>query len=178
MKTNAIITKRKLDLFSHTKKIGKNILFFCLFFGAFLNAPANASEETISSSTDGSHFKIEIDIQQQLVKVFENDFLIKEMPCSTGMNNMTPTGSFTSYEKIESAEIEMDETVISYYYLTKFNGNFALHSKIFGDHPFVEEGNEKFEKGEPSSMGCIRLLLPDAKWLYDEIGLGVTVEVY
>lgn len=156
-------------------KLLKKTLFFCLFLGTFLNA----SDKSLSSPEDGSHFKIEIDLQQQLVKVFEDDFLIKEMPCSTGMiDTPTPTGSFKSYEKAKSTQVEIDEVEISFYYLTKFNGDISLHSQIFGDHPFVEEGNEKFEKREPSSMGCVRLLLADAKWLYDEIGLGAIVEVY
>ena len=74
--------------------------------------------------------------------------LIKELPCSTGMpNTPTPTGSFETYEKLASNEIELDGKKISYYFLSNFNGHIGFHSKIFGEHPMEEEGGEGFKKG-------------------------------
>ncbi len=158
------------------------ILFFCLFVTPFANMSAEVSEVEMASSSavfDGESIRIEVDLQQQLVRVLEKGALIKEMPCSTGKaDTPTPAGSFKTYEKIEDCQAEINGTTISYFYMTKFNGGIGLHSKIFGDSPLVEEWDKKFENREPSSGGCVRLLLSDAKWLYETIGVGAKVEVH
>lgn len=164
-------------------RFSQTILFFCLFIISFINLPVDASEADIASSDSaikGESVRIEVDLGQQLVRVFSKDARIKEMPCSSGKaDTPTPEGSFETYEKVENSQwTEPDGNVISFYYFTRFNGGLGFHSKIVGNSPFVEEGERKFENREPSSMGCVRLLLSDAKWLYDEIGLGAKVEVH
>ena len=123
-------------------------------------------------------YSFKIYLKDQTVKVYQDDQLIKEFPCSTGIKaGSTPSGSFKTYFKKEKDTwVEDDGTEINYYYSIKFNKNIAFHSQIEGDHPLVKEGEKLFLDRKPSSMGCVRLEKEDAKWIYD-LPLGMDVEV-
>jgi lipoprotein-anchoring transpeptidase ErfK/SrfK len=146
------------------------LLMCCLMTGAIVLS---------LSATEVPQVRITVDTQKQLVQVFEDQILVREMRCSTGMPE-TPTakGIFHIYQKQPSDEFVEGEAKISYYFLSQFNGHTAFHSMLYGDHPFVEEGEKRFEQGLPSSMGCVRLLLADAQWIYDNIDFGTVVEVF
>jgi lipoprotein-anchoring transpeptidase ErfK/SrfK len=127
----------------------------------------------------GEAITIEVDTQRQQVQIFEGGLLIKEMDCSSGKaETPTPSGTFQTHKKALSLALDVDGEKISYYFYTGFNGGIGLHSGIFGDHPMVEEGERLFQAREASSQGCVRLRLNDAQWIYENIGLGATVEVY
>jgi len=129
------------------------------------------SEELIASN-----YFIDVSLQEQKVRVFFKDDLLKEMICSGGAENTpTPTGKFKTSQKIYYAWLPKYE-VGAYYYVRFFN------SYLFHSTPFDAEGNiieEEYEKlGQPASHGCIRLDVPDAQWFYESIPLGVIVEIH
>ncbi len=157
------------------------ILITCLLFGAFLKLDASSvkiEEPTLINQLSGHDVKIEVDTEKQQVRIFANRSLIKEIPCSTGMQKTpTPTGLFKTYEKVGNRAIELNGKKITYYFLSNFSGHIGFHSQIFGDHPMVQEGEQRFMDRQPSSQGCVRLLMSDAQWMYENIGLGAVVEV-
>lgn len=121
-------------------------------------------------------FKIDVNLSSQVVRVYYNDHLIKEMICSGGTEETpTPLGDFVTSQKIEYSWVERFN--IGAFYWIRFYGNYLFHSV-----PFDEDRNmieEEFEKlGTPASHGCIRLALGDAKWLYDNLPLGVKVSIH
>lgn len=160
----------------------KLIFIFSVFLFPLLNLDASLSsieEPTQINQFSGDDVRIVVDIEKQRVSVFAGHSLIKEMPCSTGMpETPTPTGSFKIYEKVANAAIETDGKKITFYSISKFNGGIGFHSQIFGDHPSVQKGIQRFEERQPSSHGCVRLILSDAQWIYQNIGLGALVEVH
>ena len=128
-------------------------------------------------SAQGS-YSIKVNLQDQVVEVFNKGVLLKEMPCSTGVKpGSTPLGKFTTYaHKEKDIWLEKDGTEVSYFYITRFKNGISFHSMLEGDSSLVREGRDLFRLRKPSSMGCVRLSKSDAKWIYN-LPLGMDVEV-
>jgi len=64
-------------------------------------------------------------------------------------------------------------------YATQIIGNILFHSV-----PYTAKSNSALEYweydklGTSASLGCVRLTVEDAKWIYDNIGVGTSVEFY
>ncbi len=126
--------------------------------------------------TRSEDFRIEVDLGLQKVFIYYRDELIREMVSSGGEEETpTPTGEYTTIEKIKYSWIPRFD--VGAYYWIRFYGAYLFHSV-----PFDEDGDiilEEYGKlGSPASHGCIRLRLKDAKWLYDNLPLGVKVLIY
>ena len=126
--------------------------------------------------TSSEDFRIEVDLSLQRVFIYYRDGLIREMVCSGGEEETpTPTGEYTTNEKIKYSWIPRFD--VGAYYWIRFYGAYLFHSV-----PFDEDGDiilEEYGKlGSPASHGCIRLRLAEAKWLYDNLPLGVKVLIY
>ncbi len=132
--------------------------------------------EQIIDFSNSDNFKIEVDIKKQRAFVYYKGEIIKEMICSSGADSSpTPTGEFTTSQKIEYDWV--DRFDMGAYYWIRFYKSYLFHSI-----PFDKDGNmivEEYEKlGSPASHGCIRLDLKNAKWLYEKLPLGVKVWIY
>ena len=126
--------------------------------------------------SNSADFRIEVDLPRQRLIVFYSNEILKEFICSGGTpGDDTPTGEYTTIEKIEYSWVARYN--VGAYYWVRFYGNYLIHSV-----PFDENGEmivEEFEKlGQPASHGCIRLRLEEAKWLYETLPLGVKVVIY
>lgn len=118
-----------------------------------------------------------------VVQVFcENDTKtpIKTMLCSVGIGGIkeeqvTPLGSFKIYERYEWRPLFGN---VLGQYAIRFNEHILFHSV-----PYLEADKgtlkpEEYNKlGKPASMGCVRLCVADAKWIYDNCPDGTVVEV-
>ena len=132
------------------------------------------TEEVNFSSS--SNFKIDVDITNQVVIVYYKGNVLKEMVCSGGTpGSPTPLGNFTTTQKIYYSWLP--KYSVGAYYFVRFYGSYLFHSV-----PFDSSGNmiiEEYEKlGTPASHGCIRLAVEDAKWIYENLPLGVEVFIY
>lgn len=101
---------------------------------------------------------------------------VKAMVCSTGAS--TPrSGVYKTPQKSRWG------TLIgpSYgQYCTRITGQILFHSVPYlkNDGKTTLEYWEYDRLGETRSLGCIRLTVADAKWLYDNCPLGTSVEFY
>jgi hypothetical protein len=125
--------------------------------------------------SDPSAFIIDVNLTVQRVDIQYQGKVIKSMSCSGGLpETPTPTGVFQTNQKIEYSYVERFGQAA--YYWTRFYGSYLFHSV-----PYDKEGNLQTEElakiGSPASHGCIRLYLEDAKWMYDNLPLGVTVHI-
>lgn len=97
--------------------------------------------------------------------------LIKNYTCSTGIKEEeTPKGSFTVKNKG------------NWFYSTKYSqgGKYwvsFMDNYLFHSLPFDEDKKTIVDStlGKPSSHGCIRLKVDEAKWIYDNIPIGSMV---
>lgn len=102
---------------------------------------------------------------------------VKEMVCSCGKEGSdTPEGTFKTSNYYEWRKM-VDNTYGRY--AVRFHGQILFHSV-----PYIEESPdtlewEEFNKlGQNASLGCVRLSVKDAKWIYDNCKQGTTVVVY
>jgi hypothetical protein len=65
-------------------------------------------------------------------------------------------------------------------YVTQFNGDILFHSVPYATYedPSSVEVEDYNSLGESISMGCVRLAVADAKWIYKNCDEGTTVIVY
>lgn len=100
---------------------------------------------------------------------------VKAMVCSTGAS--TPrSGVYRTPQKARWGSL-----IGSYgQYCTRVTGQILFHSV-----PYLKNGDKtsleywEYDRlGETRSLGCIRLTVIDAKWLFDNCPLGTSVEFY
>lgn len=128
--------------------------------------PNNINSLSVASKTS---YLVYLSLDKQITYVYEgsnnNWNLIKEFPSSTGIDGEeTPKGIFAVTNRGEWFYSEEFQQGAKYW--VQFMGDYLFHSL-----PFDESQNNivDYTIGEPSSHGCIRLEVEDAKWLYDNV---------
>ena len=98
----------------------------------------------------------------------------KAMVCSTG--TATPIGSFNTFNRGAWRSLFGG---VAGQYVTDIVGDILFHSVPYYS---MNKGNletEEYNKlGTKASLGCIRLCVRDAKWIFDECPIGTKVEIY
>lgn len=102
---------------------------------------------------------------------------VKAMVCSCGREgHETPEGVFLTSDYYEWRRM-VDDTYGRY--AVRFNGKILFHSVPYTEtSPDTLEWEEYNALGENASLGCVRLSVEDAKWIYDNCKPGTTVVVY
>lgn len=102
---------------------------------------------------------------------------VKSMVCSCGREgHETPEGVFQTSDYYEW-RLMVDNTYGRY--AVRFNGKILFHSVPYEEtSPDSLEWEEYNLLGENASLGCVRLSVEDAKWIYDNCKPGTTVIVY
>lgn len=107
--------------------------------------------------------------------------LIATLPVSTGLYDSTPTGSFRVFSKSAQAYYTPapNERMKWMVRFTKGRGgdNIGFHGIPYrvtskGDIPFFTPVGV-----EPSSHGCVRTRVAEAKWLFENMAIGTPVRV-
>ena len=98
----------------------------------------------------------------------------RAMVCSTG--TATPIGSFNTFNRGTWRSLFGG---VAGQYVTDIVGDILFHSVPYFS---MDKGNLEYEEynklGTKASLGCIRLCVRDAKWIFDECPIGTTVEIY
>lgn len=102
---------------------------------------------------------------------------VKAMVCSCGKEgHETPEGVFQTSDYYEWRRM-VDRSYGRY--AVRFNGKILFHSVPYTKtSPDSLEWEEYNALGENASLGCVRLSVEDAKWIYDNCKPGTTVVVY
>ena len=97
------------------------------------------------------------------------------MVCSSG-GYRTPLGSFRTSDKYEWRNLVNG---VNGQYATRIYGQILFHSvPYYRMDPSTLEIEEFNKLGDDASLGCIRLRVVDAKWIYDNCPSGTQVEIY
>lgn len=155
------------------------------------SAPEKTTAETESESdteenTDEHYwsgdYSIDVNLAYCTVTAYENNTdgsrtPIKAMACSCGREGCeTPTGTFSTSDKYEWGWMA-DGSVAQY--VTRFNGDILFHSvPSWSPEPGNIEIGEYNKLGGPASLGCIRLCVADASWIYWNMPWGTEVNVF
>ncbi|GEL13745.1 hypothetical protein FC15_GL001769 [Lapidilactobacillus concavus DSM 17758] len=122
--------------------------------------------------------KLTVSLDKQ--RVYLDDLTSQErlytMICSSGLNQTTPQGTYAIQERGDHFYNSALNEGANYWVSWLHHGVYLFHS-IPTDVKGNYEAAEGEKLGQPASHGCIRLSIPDAKWLYDKIPQGTTVVV-
>ena len=107
--------------------------------------------------------------------------LVATIPSSTGLNDWTPTGTFRVFSKSAQTFYTPNPSE-RMKWMVRFTkgrqgGNIGFHGIPYR---VTEQGEVPFPTPigkAPSSHGCVRMRVPDAKWLFDNIDVGTPVRV-
>lgn len=156
--------------------------------------PSNSSKKLSSSSSNTSSapqttsskartkYYIKVNYGANVVTIYTNDengdfsIPVKAMVCSTG--RATPkSGTYKVQSRWEWLGLIGN---VYGHYSTQIVGNILFHSV-----PYLQKYNPasleywEYDKlGTTASAGCIRLTIADAKWIYNNIPRGTSVEFY
>lgn len=140
--------------------------------------------ETVSDTEVEEVFPyyLKINRQQNVVTVYEKDengeytVPVKAILCSTGLYNATPKGTFQLSSKYIWRELNGG---VYGQYASRITGGVLFHSVPYASKDKSTLSASKYNKlGQQASMGCVRLTVEDAKWIYDNCPSGTYVEVY
>lgn len=132
-------------------------------------------------------YEIEVDIANQITTVYrgkgrtQND-IIRQMLCSTGVDNRTPLGTYTMPKPSKNGERE------EWYFIGKYDLYVQYASRIIGailfhSLPSVERHQSPTrdsldEFGAKASHGCIRLRPVDSRWIAENCKPGTVVHIH
>ena len=130
-------------------------------------------------------YYIEVDVNNQIVTVYStvSKSVVRQMLCSTGLNDATPLGTFYLPPKTEELEREY-WYYFGYYscyahYATRIYENVLFHSL-----PCAQKSDATISKsavaelGNPASHGCIRLRCEDAEFIAKCCLEGTRVRIF
>jgi len=145
-------------------------------------AETEESGEAETEQEDPLPYYIKINRQQNVITVYAKDDNgeytepVRAILCSTGLYNATPKGVFHLSNKYIWRELNGG---VYGQYASRITGGVLFHSVPYASKNKSTLYWDKYNKlGQQASMGCVRLTVEDAKWIYDNCPSGTAVEVY
>ena len=130
-------------------------------------------------------YYIGVDLTNQIVTVYrtQDDAIVRQMLCSSGMNDSTPTGTFYLTPKGRLSERGEWTWFQQYHcwvkFATRIYQGYMFHSLPFeekDESTMIEQSVQEF--GMPASHGCMRLRVDDARFIAKECLQGTKVVIY
>ena len=138
-------------------------------------------EQKLKFNIENAKYYIKVNNKANVVTIYEKgtsgkyDVPVKAMICSTG--TYTPkSGKYTIASRWKWLKLYGG---VYGHYTTQITGDILFHSV-----PYLEKSADtlkywEYDKlGTAASLGCVRLTAEDAKWIYDNVSRGTTVEFY
>ena len=129
-------------------------------------------------------YAITVDVRNQVPTVYGRDdkgeytIPVRQMVCSTG-TKATPSdvGEWTlSGRRARWCYFPAWSSHAQYW--TKINDSIAFHSVVYNAVDYDAMSVKSYNMlGSRASHGCVRLLVSDARWIYENIGKGVVVTI-
>ena len=137
-----------------------------------------------SPSPEPVPFAITVDVRNQIVSVYTRDeegnytIPVRQMLCSSGkVGTPSPVGDWVlNGRKANWCYFPKWGDYARYW--TRINAKVAFHSPIYSAPSTKAMKTNSYKMlGSRASHGCIRLSVPDAKWIYDNVGAGTVVTI-
>ncbi|MFZ5974256.1 MAG: L,D-transpeptidase [Bacillota bacterium] len=129
-------------------------------------------------------YKVVVNIYHQFITVFKKDTAgnftvpVRYMVCSSGSwKNPTPTGKFRMGADRKRFSCFTKYKVYGQYW-SQVTGSIYFHSLLYSARNARYYTSSSYRMlGKRASHGCIRLLVPDARWIYYNIAAGTEIEI-
>ena len=155
------------------------------FFAALLAAVLVLGICVPAQAAYNMPYYIGVDLTNQIVTVYNtaDNTIVRQMLCSSGLNDSTPEGTFYLTEKGRASE-RTEWTWLQQYhcwvkFATRIHLGYMFHSLPFEkkDESTMIESSAR-ELGTPTSHGCMRLRVEDAKFIALNCLKGTMVKIY
>lgn len=156
------------------------------------HAPSGEYPEEMMEKEDGSdepdtlgagdpnfeNIIVDVDVTQQLVRIFKGEQVIREMVASTGREgHETPLGTFEIQNRGTWFYSDKYKQGAKYWVSFKGWGLYLFHSLAMDeDRQVIQEEADLL--GRPVSHGCVRLSIEDAKWIYENVPQNTKVMIH
>ena len=157
---------------------GKQYVF--LSNGALNDESAKAAVllDVANRYASDTNYIIIVDRAQHLVGIFTGSqgsySLVKSFSCTVGKNSTpTITGQYKTGDKF----YYYDHGNCRLFYATRIHGGYLFHSVLYYKDPSPQRVMDG-RVGMNLSLGCVRLQVDNAKYIYDNIPRGTTVYIY
>jgi len=157
----------------------------CLALTALLLTGMAPALETVAHAAYNMPYYIEVDLTNQIVTVYSTgtDVIVRQMLCSTGLKDATPTGTYYMPPKEERLERE------EWYFFRSYSCYAHYASRIykgvlFHSIPCSRKSDASISKsalaefGRPASHGCVRLRWEDAEFIAKCCLEGTKVRIF
>ncbi len=139
----------------------------------------NGDYSEITSYPPADTYKLIVDYHNQCVYALSRDqngefnVLVRVMICTTGGNgNWTPEGTYDMGDSRVRFGYFKDYDCYAQYW-SQMMGSFYFHSILYSSRDTDSYSESAYNRlGRPGSHGCIRLLVPDARWIYENCAPG------
>ena len=147
--------------------------------------PTTGSERTNEKNNDSSKYYIKVNNNDNKINIYEKNekgeysILTRAMVCSAGTHTPSSKKYPKKTYKIDGQRYKWLYLQGNVYgqYATRITGHILFHSVPYKSKNKSSLEYWEFDKlGTTASLGCIRLQVEDAKWIYDNITKGTTVE--
>lgn len=161
---------------SRTKRLFCALLVVLMLFNC-IGEPVSAY-----AATNKHPYYITINRKQNCITIYGLDedgnytVPVKAMTCSVGVNNATPTGTYSISNKYRWHELMGG---VYGQYCSRIVGGVLFHSVYYSStDPSTLSYNAYNKLGTTASHGCVRLNVADAKWIYDNCPSGTKIKIY
>ncbi len=139
----------------------------------------NGDYEEITVRPPNDTYKLVVDYHNQCVYAFSKDKrgnfinLERVMICTTGGNgNWTPEGTYNMGGDYHRFGFFTSFNCYAQYW-SQMAGSFYFHSLLYTSRDGSSWTRSSYNQlGTPGSHGCIRLLVPDARWIFENCAPG------
>lgn len=174
------------------KKVIFSLAIICFVFGALtaltakVNSPIHGSKIDYRKSSENKpypdvkkypHMWIHVNLKKQRVYLMNDNDKLYTMYCSSGANNATPTGTYHIEDLRGDKFYSESEKAGGRYYVAWKGSDFLFHSVPIDGQGHYIKSQAKYLGKKPMSHGCIRLSVPDAKWMSSNIPTGTEVKI-
>ncbi len=129
-------------------------------------------------------FRVIVDLRYQVVLVYkrsasgEYNVPVRYMLCSTGKSTTpTPRGSFSAGDSRVRFGLFVNNGVYGQYW-TQITRRIYFHSILYTKKNAGSYTKTSYNQlGKRVSHGCVRLLVPDARWVYYHVAPGTSIEI-
>lgn len=131
---------------------------------------------------NGCPYYVKVNRQRNVVTVYTLDEAgyytrpVRAMLCSVGKNDWTPTGTFQTSDRYSWCALAGG---VYGQYAYRISGPIMFHSVPYYTRNKDDLETKEYNKlGEAASLGCVRLSVLDAKWIFDNCPVGTIVTIY
>ena len=141
------------------------------------------SDNAVTSDKPYHSYLLKVDISEQRVYAYawsgdNYNKLVNKFKCSTGLpKTPTPKGTYQDSTGPGRRWHYFKEFGVWAQYAFYIQGNVMFHSVLYEKKGGSPTSGSVHNLGRKASHGCVRLAVKDAKWIWENCGVGTTVVV-